>query len=61
MMTSDEAYDAGLYVMRAPSVCTARWARHDWIRYVTYTVPISDGYKIHEASDQFWFRRNDDE
>ena len=41
-MSRREAYRAGLWVMGPPPVCTARWGEDDWIRFVTFTVEVTD-------------------
>jgi hypothetical protein len=51
MKTASEAYDAAEFVFRAPPVPTVRWTREDWMDYVTYTVPISDGHQIHSYNE----------
>ena len=39
-MTKEQAYDAGLYKFSPPPVCTIRWTKADWMKAVTYTVPV---------------------
>ena len=38
--TKEQAYDLGFWNCAPPPVCTAQWARRDWIEYVTFTVAI---------------------
>ena len=51
MHNSDSAYLMGKYVFSPPPVYSGRWNAEDWKNYVTFTVPISDGYKISEGPD----------
>jgi hypothetical protein len=40
-VTRREAYDEGAYTFTPPYV-TYGWTDDDWMRYVTYTVPVKD-------------------
>lgn len=36
-------YDAGLYIVRAPDVCTTLWGRRAWIKHVSFIpFPLMD-------------------
>ena len=60
-LTASEAYDEGLFVMVPPPVPTVRWTRSDWLSYVTFTVPISDGHEVDSIPEgAVWYRRDRD-